>query len=115
MFKLVSHTFYLSNFKFWYLKYFNIGQIIFDEFDSKTKQDIDPTRTKLMKFTAKMAAWFVPEARPILEAWGKDYRPISKPEQKSELNIDYKFIDQSVREMTESLIEKKMIPIEKLQ
>ena len=56
-----------------------------------------------------MASIFIPEAKYVLNMWGKNKKAISNF--KDELEIDYIGLSQTVIDMTESLIRMKIVPI----
>lgn len=88
-------------------EFVKVGENIAKEFSSF---GYEPSQRKLGYCTAKVASWFVPEAKSLLKQWGKKIS-VSNAKSKEHLNIAYTDIfDRSLIDMCNSLIENGYVP-----
>lgn len=84
----------------------NIGEILYDEFH---RFGYNPCRKKTKFCTAKIASWFIPEAKSVIHNWGKDLR-VDNSKAREIMQMEFRDLKKTVIDMGYSLIASGYVP-----
>lgn len=92
-------------------EFVDIGKILTDEF---SQFKYEPSNQTLGYWTAKIAAWFIPEAQTILNQWSKKIQ-VSSQKARDELDTLYIPYQRSIVDMGYSLLDNGYVPDQRPQ